>query len=109
MKTFILLLFPILAYSQSWETIESFYVKYDCNDCLDEAGRSIDYIYMLYKKSLSSGDYKIEFTDVRGDLYEIKNKDLYIKFTGYHGYAGYSQEGILRIDSYGNAMFTKTE
>ena len=52
MKTFILLLFPILAYSQSWETIESFYVKYDCNDCLDEAGRSIDYISLLTDKKI---------------------------------------------------------
>ena len=81
----------------------------DCSYCLDDSGRNIDFVFIPKNEALKSGNYKVELTDFRNDLYQIKGTDIYIKFSGYHGYAGYGQAGILSVDSYGYVKFSKDE
>jgi len=42
-------------------------------------------------------------------MYEIKNTDIYLSFTTYYGYSGYSYEGILEVSAYGNSTFYKKD
>ena len=78
--------------------VDEFYKKIELNDeTLDESGKSIDFIFI--KTEFELGKYEIEITDGPGDLYEIKGTDMFIKFRGYYGYAGYSEGGILVVGS----------
>jgi hypothetical protein len=54
---------------------------------------------------LKTGKYEIEITNGPGDLYEIKGTNMFIKFRGYYGYAGYGEEGILVV---GNSAYLST-
>lgn len=106
-----LVLFSISIYSQEYEeyTIENFYKKIELdNGTLDEYGKPIYFIFI--KTNIEEGNYEIEITDGPGDLYEIKGTDLFIKFRGYYGYAGYGEEGILKVNSgYISSAFYKIE
>ncbi len=65
---------------------------------IDSNGNKISYVY----KSVAApdvGEYKIEITDSVGELFEIKGTDLLMIFRNYHGYTGYSEEGVLNIGS----------
>ena len=94
---------------RDWENISKVYVKTECSYCLDDSGKNIDFVFIPKNDALKSGNYKVELTDFRNDLYQIKGTDIYIKFSGYHGYAGYGQAGILSVDSYGYVKFSKDE
>ena len=111
-KIFAIILFSLLTNSligQNFEdldnyTVEEIYKKIDLDSgTLDEDGYEIAYIYV--KTELDRGDYKIDLTDGDGDLYEVKDTDIYIKFNGYFGYAGYSSECILKVDSYSSIVY----
>lgn len=95
--------------NRDWENISKVYIKTECSYCLDDSGRNIDFVFIPKNDALKSGNYKVELTDFRNDLYQIKGTDIYIKFSGYHGYAGYGQAGILSVDSYGYVKFSKDE
>jgi len=85
-------------------TVDEFYKKVELDrGTLDEDGREIDYIYV--KTKLDSGDYKIDLTDGDGDLYEVKDTNIFIKFNGYFGYAGYSTECILKVEYYSSTVY----
>jgi len=88
-----------LVFSQQWEehSIDEFYKKVELDDALDEDGNQIDFVFV--KTDLKQGKYEVTITDGPGDLYEVKGTDYYIKFRGYYGYAGYSDEGILEVGS----------
>ncbi len=96
-------------YSQSWERIDEIYTKIDCRSCKSENGDDIDYIFKPNSTKLKEGKYQIEITDGKGGLYQIKSTDIYIEFTYFHGYVGYSESGILEVDYYGNARYIKTK
>jgi hypothetical protein len=72
---------------------------------LDESGQSIDFVFT--KSSLKAGRYEVTIADGPGDLYQIKGTDIYLTFTSYYGYAGYGDEGIIEINSYGSGSFYK--
>ena len=55
--------------------------------------------------TVDKGDYKIDLTDGDGDLYEVKDTNIYIKFNGYFGYAGYSKECIMKVDYYSAKVY----
>lgn len=83
-----------------WEehSVDEFYEKTDVpTGTLCEDGDEIDYI--LIPTTIKAGTYQIEITDASDDLYEIKGTDYFIKFRGYYGYAGYSDEGVLDVGS----------
>lgn len=87
-------------------TVDQFYKKIDLDyGALDSNGSRIDYIYVPTK--IDSGTYKIELTDGDRDLYEVQGANLYMKFSGYFGYAGYGTECILKVGSYGGATVYK--
>ena len=93
-----------------WEehTIEGFYTKVDLKDgVLDESGNSIDFVFV--PAEIKEGAYEIEITDGPGDLYEIKGTEYFCKFTSYYGYAGYGEEGVLKVESgyHASAFFKK--
>jgi len=93
-------------------TVDEFYQKLELDyGTLDEQGYQIDFIFIKTKPDLDAGKYEIEITDGPGDLYEIKGTDLFVKFRGYYGYAGYGEECILEITSsyYGAATVYKLE
>jgi len=105
----IFFLFTYLSFGQNLEdldsyTVDEFYKKVELDrGTLDEDGREIDYIYV--KTELDSGDYKIDLTDGDGDLYEVKDTNIFIKFNGYFGYAGYSTECILKVEYYSSTVY----
>jgi hypothetical protein len=66
------------------------------NGSLGEDGRPIDFV--LEPTTLSSGTYKIEITDGPGSLYKVRESNLYLKLRGHYGYAGHSDECILKVD-----------
>lgn len=74
---------------------------------LDPNGNDIDYI--LVKTDLDAGFYEISLTDADGDLYEVKGTDFYIEFRYYFGYAGYSTDCYLEINSYGGGTVYKRD
>jgi hypothetical protein len=85
-------------------TVDEFYKKVELdNGTLDEDGDEIEYVYV--KTELDKGDYKIDLTDGDGDLYEVKDTNIYIKFNGYFGYAGYSTECIMKVDYYSATVY----
>lgn len=93
-------------FGQNYEEhdVDKFYKKIELeNETLDETGQSIDFIFV--KTELEAGKYEIEIADGPGDLYEIKGTDMYVKFRGYYGYAGYGEEGILVV---GTSAFLST-
>ncbi|CAM1343528.1 hypothetical protein [Tenacibaculum amylolyticum] len=111
-QKFIILLFLLISsfsFGQNLEdldsyTVNEFYKKVELDrGTLDEDGREIDYIYV--KTELDSGDYKIDLTDGDGDLYEVKGTNIFIKFNGYFGYAGYSTECILKVEYYSSTVY----
>ncbi|MGC6430140.1 MAG: hypothetical protein ACON5F_03770 [Jejuia sp.] len=111
-KLLTLLIFVIisnLSFGQNLEdldsyTVDDFYKKVELDyGTLDEDGDEIEYIYV--KTKVDKGDYKIELTDGDGDLYEIKDTNLYVKFNGYFGYAGYSTECIMKVDYYSATVY----
>lgn len=117
-RTTILLLTIILSFTclraigQEYEEhdVDEFYKKIELDyGTLDESGQSIDFIFI--KTELKEGKYEIEITDGPGDLYEIKGTDMYIKFRGYYGYAGYGEEGILVVGSsaYSSTFYKKED
>jgi len=90
--------------------VDEFYKKIDLDyGTLDESGHSIDFIFV--KTELKQGKYEIEITDGPGDLYEIKGTDMFIKFRGYYGYAGYGEEGILVVgtSAYSSTFYKKED
>lgn len=101
--TIILTIFLSSAVGQSLDDLDSysvdeFYKKIELDyGTLDEDGQSIDFVFI--KTELESGTYEIELTDGPGDLYEVKGTDIYIEFRGYFGYAGYSKECIMKVES----------
>ncbi|ARV10671.1 hypothetical protein BTO05_00485 [Winogradskyella sp. PC-19] len=108
-STTTLILFISFSFSQSLKdldnyTVDEFYKKVELDyGTLDEDGDDIDYIYV--KTEVDSGDYKIELSDGDGDLYEVKGTNIYIKFRGYFGYAGYSTECIMKVDYYSATVY----
>lgn len=111
-KSILLLAFIIIStisYGQNLEdldshTVDEFYKKVELDyGTLDEDGDEIEYVYV--KTKLDKGDYKIDLTDGDGDLYEIKDTDIYVKFNGYFGYAGYSTECIMKVDYYSATVY----
>jgi len=105
----VLCLVTTLSFGQNFDdlddySVDEFYKKVDLDyGTLDENGYAINYIYV--KTELDSGDYKIELTDGDGDLYEIKGTNLFVKFNGYFGYAGYSKECIMKVDYYSATVY----
>lgn len=104
-----ILLFSILfialssvVFSQSFDnldsyTIDDFYKKVDLDyGTLGEDGREIDHVFV--KTALEGGTYEIELTDGPGDLYEVKGTDVFLKFRGYFGYAGYGTACIMKVE-----------
>ena len=84
--------------------VDEFYKKIELdNGTLDEDGNDIDFIFV--KTDLKAGRYAVEITDAPGDLYEVKGNNIYIKFRGYYGYAGYAEEGIIEV---GSSAYTST-
>ena len=92
-----------------WEehTIEGFYTKVDLKDgVLDESGNTIDFVFV--PAEIKEGTYEVEITDGPGDLYEIKGTEYFCKFTSYYGYAGYGEQGVLKVESgYPSSAFFK--
>lgn len=85
-------------------TVDEFYKKIELDyGTLDEDGYEIEYVYV--KTEVDKGDYKIDLTDGDGDLYEVKGTNVYIKFNGYFGYAGYSTECIMKVDYYSSTVY----
>jgi len=85
-------------------TVDEFYKKVELDyGTLDEDGDEIEYVYV--KTEVDKGDYKIDLTDGDGDLYEVKDTNIYIKFNGYFGYAGYSTECIMKVDYYSATVY----
>lgn len=105
----IFFLFTYLSFGQNLEdldsyTVDEFYKKVELDrGTLDEDGDEIEYIYV--KTELDSGDYNIDLTDGDGDLYEVKDTNIFIKFNGYFGYAGYSTECILKVEYYSSTVY----
>lgn len=103
------LLISSLSFGQNLEdldnyTVDEFYKKVELDyGTLDEDGDEIEYVYV--KTKVDAGDYKIELTDGDGDLYEVKGTNLYIKFNGYFGYAGYSTECVMKVDYYSATVY----
>ncbi|NQY30388.1 MAG: hypothetical protein HRT69_13055 [Flavobacteriaceae bacterium] len=111
-NTFIIILVLLCigsSYSQDLDdldsyTVDEFYKKVELDyDTLDEDGNAIEYLYV--KTELDKGSYEIDLTDGDGDLYEVKNTNIYIKFNGYFGYAGYSTECILKVEYYSATVY----
>tara|TARA_R110002096_G_scaffold364728_1_gene557841 strand:+ start:429 stop:779 length:351 start_codon:yes stop_codon:yes gene_type:complete len=104
-----LITFSAISYSQNLDdldsyTVDEFYKKVELDrGTLDEDGNEIEYIYV--KTKVDKGDYKIDLTDGDGDLYEVKDTNIYIKFNGYFGYAGYSKECIMKVDYYSAKVY----
>ncbi len=99
----LVLSFQITSNSQTYkdweeEDVEEFYekvaVKYGT---LGEDGTEISCVFV--PTTIKQGVYEVEIADYKNDLYEIKGTDYYVKFRGYYGYAGYSDEGILEVGS----------
>jgi len=105
----IFFLFTCLSFGQNLEdldsyTVDEFYKKVELDrGTLDEDGDEIEYVYV--KTELDNGDYKIDLTDGDGDLYEVKDTNIFIKFNGYFGYAGYSTECILKVEYYSSTVY----
>ncbi|WP_027127245.1 hypothetical protein [Gelidibacter mesophilus] len=111
-KTILFLTFAIistLSFGQNLDdldsyTVDEFYKKVELDyGTLDEDGNEIEYIYV--KTEVDKGDYKIDLTDGDGDLYEVKDTNLFIKFNGYFGYAGYSKECIMKVEYYKSTVY----
>jgi hypothetical protein len=78
-------------------SVDEVYKKIDLDyGTLDEDGQSIDHVFI--KSNLDAGTYEIDLTDGPGDLYEISGTDIYLKFRGYFGYAGYGTQCILKVE-----------
>ena len=107
--TLLFISLSIISHGQKLEDLDSykvdeFYKKIELDyGTLDKNGYTIDYIYV--KTKLDKGDYKIDLTDGDGDLYEVKDSNVYIKFRGYFGYAGYSKECILKVENYSSTVY----
>ena len=87
-------------------TIDEIFVKIELESgTLDEDGDEIDFIFT--KGKIKQGKYEISITDGPGDLYEIKGTNYFLEFIGHYGYAGYGDEGLLVINSYGMGKFIK--
>jgi hypothetical protein len=81
----------------NWDSyrIDEFYSKIDLPyGTLDNKGNVIPYIYKKCD-SPKVGKYKVSISEADGDIYEIKGTDYFVTFRSYHGYAGYSEEGVL--------------
>jgi hypothetical protein len=104
-----ILTIPLISFGQNLDelddyTVDEFYKKIELDyGTLDEDGDEIEYVYI--KTELDKGDYRIELTDGDGDLYEIKDTNLYVTFNGYFGYAGYSTECIMKVDYYSATVY----
>lgn len=97
------LILPLFVVSPNQDsyTVEDFYKKVELDyGTLDEEGNSIDFIYV--KTEIENGTYNIELEDVIGDLYQIKNTSIFLKLSGYFGYAGYGTECVLKVKTYGS-------
>jgi hypothetical protein len=87
--------------------VDYYYVKVELPaGTLDTEGNEIYYVYKKVEAP-KVGTYNVSISDADGDLFEIKDVDVYIKFVGYHGYAGYSEEGILKIESFYSSTYYK--
>lgn len=88
-------------------TVDEFYVKIELpSGTLDSRGNRISYIYKK-TDSPKTGKYEISISDSDGELFEIKGAELFVMFRSMHGYAGYSEEGILDIESYSSVFYKK--
>ena len=72
-------------------------------ETLDEQGNSINFVFV--KTELDTGTYEIELSDGPGDLYQINNSNLYLKFDYYFGYAGYATKCYLKVESYATTIY----
>jgi hypothetical protein len=80
------------------ESVDEFYEKVSVkNGTLSEDGSKISFV--LVPSIPKQGIYEVKITDYKNDLYEIKGTGYYVKFRGYHGYAGYGEEGVLEVGS----------
>ena len=78
--------------------VDEFYQKIELDyGTLDESGYVIDHIYAKTDIDLDDGKYEVELSDGPGDLYEIRGTNIFVKFIGYFGYAGYSTSCILEV------------
>lgn len=111
-QNFTIILFLLIAnlsFGQNLEdldsyTVDAFYKKVELDrGSLDEDGNVIEYIYE--RTELDNGDYKIDLSDGDGDLYEVNDTNIFIKFNGYFGYAGYSTECILQVEYYSSTVY----
>lgn len=85
----------------NWDnfSVTEYFVKIELAfGTLDANGNPISYIYKK-TKTPQVGTYQVTLSDADGDLFEIKGSDIYIKFRGFHGFAGYEEEGVLDIQS----------
>lgn len=100
----------LIIYSQEYtewdsETVDEFYAKIELPyGSINEYGLPVNVVYVPTDPP-ENGTYEIEITDDVGDLYQIKGTELYIRFLGYHGYAGYGEEGILEVSSYRSTYY----
>ena len=88
------------SYYEDWESedVDEFYEKITVKSgSLGDDGKKIDFI--LAPTTIKPDEYKVEITDFKNDVYEIKGTDYFVKFRTYYGYAGYGDEGILVIGS----------
>lgn len=90
-------------------SVEKFYKKLELDyGTLDDDGEEIDFVFI--ETELDRGKYQIELSDGPGDLYHIKDTDIYITFSHYFGYAGYGTECILEVTGgYYSATLYKLE
>lgn len=100
---------PTLA-QEGWEEhlIDAFYTKIELTaGTLDENGSGISFVFV--PTEIKTGVYEVEVTDGPGDLYEIKGTDYFCRFAYHYGYAGYGDEGVLKVERgyQSSAFFTK--
>jgi hypothetical protein len=77
--------------------VDEMYKKVSVEDgSLDEDGRPIDFI--LEPTTMSSGTYQIEITDGPGNLYKVRDSNLYLKLRGHYGVASYRDKCILKVE-----------
>ena len=85
-------------------SVDEFYKKVELDyGTLGEDGRSIECIYV--KTELDNGTYEIELTDGPGDIYEVKDTNVFIEFRMYFGYAGYGTKCILKVENYSSTVY----
>ncbi len=105
----LLLVVSSFSYGQNLEdlesyTVEQFYKKVELEyGTLDENENPIKHIFV--KTNIDVGTYEIEITDGRSDLYEVEGTNIYIKFMGVFGIAGYAKKCIMKVSNYSATVY----